>query len=619
VVAPVEATPGTWTIPSESPLSARQFPAVAWTGTEFIVWGGVVGNTGLTDGALYDPATDTWRPMAEPTDVRPGAAATWTGTRLVAVSERSAAAYDPATDTWEQLPVRDPFDPTTPFTDVVWTGTDLLAISVGPTEPGDIIENMFVWRLDGERWVAEESNRAHVGLPAPRYLTTTDQIVVHSPVALPNGFAVWDDDLIGWKFTVGRGWTPLPSPTDRLGDVMISDGRLVSLDGELVVLVTGKTADSDDLRIVRPEGSLREEWPVVHDRAPVGWTAMATDDKIVVLDASDGSGTPLLVDPVAGTTTPMAGYPIDTVIDRSAAWSGSQLFVFGGQRSTGGGEMSTGSTGTVSAAAALWTMSGADTPTDPPREDTPEVPVTATPDQIRRFAEAAAVGANPVEIELSRRTHAAETMAAACLADRGLGDLPIAPALRLEGPEKWFGADDPTPSPDDGSGPGWPNSPVLTETNDGDLIASFDITALDGSVVGEIVVPRHGCNGLAIRDEFGSAESYARATNDMILVQEVINAAVATTYESSSLAELDTAWSACMTRQESPTNIGPRDFPDQQAWSSDFIADRIACRQQVGYLETAAAILADELESEIAATPAIHSIIAAAPLPDFGR
>jgi hypothetical protein len=364
VVAPVEATPGTWTIPSESPLSARQFPAVAWTGTEFIVWGGVVGNTGLTDGALYDPATDTWRPMAEPTDVRPGAASTWTGTRLVAVSERSAAAYDPATDTWQQLPALDPFDPTTPFTDVVWTGSDLLAISVSHDDPEDVLVSMAVWRLEGDRWVTEETNSTSEGHPASRYLTTADQILVHSPVPLADGFAVWDGDRAGWRFTIGRGWTPLPSPAPYAGDVLISDSRLVSLDGELALLANGKTADTDDLRIARRVDGAWSGWGIVDDRAPMGWSVLAAGDKIVVLDASDGTATPLLVDPVAGTTTPMAGYPIDTVIDRSAAWSGSQLFVFGGQRSTGGGEMSTESTETVSSAAALWTMAGTDVLTD---------------------------------------------------------------------------------------------------------------------------------------------------------------------------------------------------------------------------------------------------------------
>lgn len=611
VVAPVEATAGTWTIPSESPLSPRQFPTVAWTGTEFIVWGGVVGNTGLTDGALYDPATDTWRPMAEPPSMRPGAAATWTGTRLVAVSERSAAAYNPATDTWEQLPARDPFDPTTPFTDVVWTGTDLLAISISHNDPEYVLASMAVWRLDGDRWVTEEMNSTSEGRPASRYLTTTDQILVHSPVALPDGFAVWDGDRAGWKFTIGTGWTPLPSPVQYFDDVLISDGRLVSLDGELVLLATGKTADTDDLRIARLVDGAWSGWGIVNDRAPMGWSVLAADDKIVVLDASDGSGTPLLVDPVAGTTTPLAGYPIDTVIDRSAAWSGSQLFVFGGQRSTGSGETSTESTGTVSAAAALWTMSGADTPTDPPREDTPQATVTATSDQIRRFAEAAAVGANPVEIELSRRTHAADTATVACLAELGFGDLPILPALRPEGPETWFGPDDPTPSSDDDSGPGWPSSPELRAATDGDRSATFDTTALDGSVDGWLTVPLGGCRGDALAAEFGSAEAYARAVNDAALVQEVINAAFTATVDSGTFVDMEAEWRQCMALAGRPDVPGPRGPVDESSLvDPGVVADWTRCRRSVRYLETASDLLAQEIADRISATPQVRAIVA---------
>ena len=92
---------------------------------------------------------------------------------------------------------------------------------------------------------------------------------------------------------------------------------------------------------------------MVDDRAPIGWSAIAAGDRIVVLEA--GAATPRLVDPDTGTTSPMAGYPIDTVIDRGAAWSGSQLLVFGGQRSTGSGENNTESSATASADAALWT------------------------------------------------------------------------------------------------------------------------------------------------------------------------------------------------------------------------------------------------------------------------
>jgi hypothetical protein len=362
-VAPVEASVGTWTIPSESPLSARQFPTVAWTGTEFIVWGGVVGNTGLTDGALYDPATDTWRPMADRADVRAGGAAVWIESGLAVATRRSAAIYDPGSGTWTLLP-EIPMPAQLSITDLAWTGTELLAIAVDPDASGRSV-TLRVWRTDLTDWVEEDSIVVREGLPRARFSTTSDQLSVHDPVpvaspsmqppATSDGFALWDGDRNGWQFTIGRGWTRLPELMlyDAAG-ALVSDSRLVAVDGELLVLATGKTADADDLRFARLNGGTWSDWTVIDDTAPAGWEAVAAGQRVVVLNGFD-EGRPVLIDPAASAATRMMGYPIDTVIDRGAAWSGSQLFVFGGQRSTGGGETSTESTRTVSSAAALWT------------------------------------------------------------------------------------------------------------------------------------------------------------------------------------------------------------------------------------------------------------------------
>lgn len=99
--------------------SPRRDMAYVWTGSEFIVWGGIEalsGGTVLTDGARYDPATDTWTPMAGG-DARGGTnlAAAWTGTEMIVwdgglptvidsngLPEKTPtlALYDPASDSW---------------------------------------------------------------------------------------------------------------------------------------------------------------------------------------------------------------------------------------------------------------------------------------------------------------------------------------------------------------------------------------------------------------------------------------------------------------------------------------------------------------------------------------
>ena len=112
-----------------SPLGPRSAPVSAWTGTELLVWSGIpstsdacgtdegggplCGEPAVFDGAAYNPATDTWRTIAEgpvpaggaPTQVIPEGV--WTGSELVVWggwASPIAAAYDPVTDRWRDLP-----------------------------------------------------------------------------------------------------------------------------------------------------------------------------------------------------------------------------------------------------------------------------------------------------------------------------------------------------------------------------------------------------------------------------------------------------------------------------------------------------------------------------------
>ena len=111
-----------WRRIARSPLASRSDAFTAWTGKEVLIWGGQMKSsiTGFgdefSDGALYDPAKDTWRYMAKwPLAERYGARAVWTGERLVVWGGASAAAgddpppladgaaYDPSTNRWTKV------------------------------------------------------------------------------------------------------------------------------------------------------------------------------------------------------------------------------------------------------------------------------------------------------------------------------------------------------------------------------------------------------------------------------------------------------------------------------------------------------------------------------------
>ncbi len=85
------------------------------------------------DGAAYDPAADTWRPIAECSWTGVPAAAVWTGHQyrqmVVLGAAGRGAMYDPATDTWRTLPE----ELSTPvgFHAALWTGDVVIGVGWG--------------------------------------------------------------------------------------------------------------------------------------------------------------------------------------------------------------------------------------------------------------------------------------------------------------------------------------------------------------------------------------------------------------------------------------------------------------------------------------------------------
>jgi len=98
-----------------------------------IVWGGGLTVAALSDGAIYDPVTNTWAPMTNMNvpPARSAAAAVWTGTQmLVYGGENGGAAqtdgwfYDPAGNVWSAAIA--PSGPSTSHSARGWTGSRLL-------------------------------------------------------------------------------------------------------------------------------------------------------------------------------------------------------------------------------------------------------------------------------------------------------------------------------------------------------------------------------------------------------------------------------------------------------------------------------------------------------------
>jgi N-acetylneuraminic acid mutarotase len=127
----------TWTpITTTLAPAPRANHAAVWTGQVLIVWSGEDGSGLLTDGGIYDPATDTWSalPAGLPgaPAARSSAFAAWTGRQMLVYGGgdgsqeiKDGALFDPQTSSWEPLAGSSALlEVTNPA--AVWTGRQLL-------------------------------------------------------------------------------------------------------------------------------------------------------------------------------------------------------------------------------------------------------------------------------------------------------------------------------------------------------------------------------------------------------------------------------------------------------------------------------------------------------------
>jgi N-acetylneuraminic acid mutarotase len=127
-------TDDSWTA-TAGPPSPRYYHTAVWTGTEIIVWGGVVMNNNyLNTGGRYNPSTDNW--IATSTTNAPsgrsGHTAVWTGVEMVVWGGgngnnflNAGGKYNPTTDTWTATSVTNAPSARAGHSSI-WTGTEMI-------------------------------------------------------------------------------------------------------------------------------------------------------------------------------------------------------------------------------------------------------------------------------------------------------------------------------------------------------------------------------------------------------------------------------------------------------------------------------------------------------------
>jgi N-acetylneuraminic acid mutarotase len=158
-----------WRRLATSPLAGSQHPIGAWTGRKLLVFVGRTNPDGkpwparLARAAAYNPRSDSWRRIAPLPEDRLDANAVWDGHELLVVGGRGGTfgkppamrttgfAYNPVTNRWRRLRAM-------PSGRVgaaaVWTGRRLLVVGgqTGAGDPADFARRSLAYDPARDRW-----------------------------------------------------------------------------------------------------------------------------------------------------------------------------------------------------------------------------------------------------------------------------------------------------------------------------------------------------------------------------------------------------------------------------------------------------------------------------------
>jgi hypothetical protein len=170
-----DADAGTWRSMAPSPIAARAYGTAVWTGGELFVWGGR-GATGLLgDGALYNPATDSWRmigDLAAPSP-RAGYVAALAGSDVIVHSGdcgagacTDGARFTPTMNVWAAMQA----NPGAGNPAFAFTGTALLEFagrgSMACGGGANALDSLSIYDAAMNQW---QTSAATAGVPAARW------------------------------------------------------------------------------------------------------------------------------------------------------------------------------------------------------------------------------------------------------------------------------------------------------------------------------------------------------------------------------------------------------------------------------------------------------------------
>jgi N-acetylneuraminic acid mutarotase len=186
--------------------SPRSQHTAVWTGKWMIVWGGEVNNdTFFGDGALYDPAINTWQPVntgpKAPT-ARYEHVAVWTGSQMIVWGGRNrndglnqlntGALFDPGTNTWTSFTSLGGAPVGRSGASAVWTGSEMIVWSGNNTNQD--LNSGGRYNPSTDTWSPMSIAAAPGGRSQEAIVWSGDEMIVWGGTGSPTGtFGMYDD------------------------------------------------------------------------------------------------------------------------------------------------------------------------------------------------------------------------------------------------------------------------------------------------------------------------------------------------------------------------------------------------------------------------------------------
>ncbi len=324
----------------------REKAAYAWTGDHVFIWGGADSSgTALDDGALYDPATDSWSTIAKDANTpspRVLATAVAVGNVVVvwgggdpggSADYNNGAVYDLLGHSWSKLGTAG----TTPPGErapVGWQAGGRVGFWGGwdkSTMPGG---GAFVYTLAGGSWKQASTNND----PGPRLYAATgwsgSELYVYG--GQPNGSGKTDHSAD--YAPASDTWNSLPNgPSQRYGAFGAWDGQ--------AFVVWGGTDGS----VVKNDGEYLQGngWSKMTTTSPPaarwaparqsGWSARIADGKTLILGGSGMSSGSFMTDGAiydrgSDSWTPVQSWPSGEDHEWGVGvWTGDEFVLWGGR------------------------------------------------------------------------------------------------------------------------------------------------------------------------------------------------------------------------------------------------------------------------------------------------